>query len=312
MFQTKSIYRNLGMEAAYLVLVSARPRQWVKNLLVYFAFLFTINVEWSLDAPGEALALLGQSTLAFLLLCAVSGAVYLVNDWADRERDRLHPRKRHRPIAAGRLKPGVALAAAGLLGVGGVGASFLLAPGFGAVMLLYLLMMLGYSFLFKHLVIVDVLLLGAGFVLRAAAGAAVISAPISPWLYVVTGLGALFLGFGKRRSELVNAHENSVNQRGILQEYTPELLDHLISVVAPSALLAYMLYTFTAANLPANNSMMLTIPFVAYGLFRYLYLIHRRGVGERPEDALLTDLPLLVTLALWLFTASGVLFLFRE
>ena len=309
--QAKSLSRTLGVEAAYLVLVSARPRQWTKNLLVYFPFIFTVNLQWTPEALAEALGLLGRCTLAFLLLCVVSGATYLVNDYLDRHQDRVHPRKQNRPIAAGRLKPPVALTAAVFLSAGGVALSFLLAPAFGGVVLLYLVLMLGYSLLLKHLVILDVLTIGAGFVLRAVAGAVVISAPISPWLYVVTALGALFIGFGKRRTELISAGDGgAASQRGILQEYSPALLDHLIGIVAPSALLAYMLYTFTADNLPTNNAMMLTIPFVAYGLFRYLYLIHRTPLGERPEDALL-DPPLLVTVVLWLATALTILFLFR-
>ncbi len=293
-----------------MVLVSGRPRQWVKNLLVYFPFAFTVNLRWSLEEPAEALALLGRCTLAFLLLCAISSAVYLVNDVADREQDRAHPRKRRRPIASGRLSPPMALGSAALLAVGGVGLSFMLDLAFGGVVGLYLALMLAYSFVLKHVVLIDVLTVGTGFVLRAVAGAVVIAAPISPWLYVVTALGALFLGFGKRRSELVNAGPGAVAQRAIMQHYTPALLDQLISIVVPCTLLAYMLYTFTARNLPANNGMMLTIPFVVYGLFRYLYLLHQTPLGERPEDALL-DPPLLITVALWLGTASAVLLLFR-
>ena len=292
------------------MLASARPRQWVKNLLVYFPFAFTVNLRWSPQAPSEALALLGRCTLAFLLLCAVSSAVYLVNDLEDREQDRAHPQKRRRPIASGQLSPPMALGAAALLAVGGVGLSLLLDPAFGGVVALYLALMLAYSFVLKKVVLMDVLTVGTGFVLRAVAGAVVITAPVSPWLYVVTALGALFLGFGKRRSELQNAGPGAVAQRAAMQHYTPALLDQLIGIVVPCTLLAYMLYTFTARNLPANNAMMLTIPFVVYGLFRYLYLLHRTPLGERPEDALL-DPPLLITVALWLGTASAVLLLFR-
>ena len=306
----KSVARPLGLETAVLLLVSARPRQWIKNLLVYFPFAFTINLTWYPSDPSQALALLGRCTLAFLLLCAVSSAIYLANDYVDRDQDRAHPRKRHRPIASGRLQPSVALAAASVLASVGVGLSFLLTPVFGGVVALYLALMLVYSLLLKHVVLIDVLTLGAGFVLRAVAGAVVIAAPVSPWLYVVTALGALFLGFGKRRSELTNSSGQAATQRPSLEHYTPALLDQLIGIVAPCALLAYMLYTFTGKNLPENNAMMLTIPFVAYGLFRYLYLIHRTPLGERPEDALL-DPPLLITVVLWLATALAVLFFFR-
>lgn len=309
--QTDNSSRLVGLRTTYQALLSTRPRQWSKNLLVYFPFIFTIKLEWTPEALSEALFLFGRCTMAFLLLCMISGAMYLVNDYVDRHRDREHPFKQYRPIASGRLKPRNALIIALLLGAAGLGLSFRLTPGFGAVTGLYLVLMLGYSLLLKNIVIVDVFVLGAGFVLRAIGGAVVMSVPISPWLYVVTALGSLFIGFGKRRAEIISAGDNdATNQRGTLHEYTTELLDQLIGIVAPCTLLAYMLYTFTAENLPQNNSMMLTIPFVAYALFRYLYLIHRTSLGERPEDAVL-DFPLVTAVFLWLASALAILFLFR-
>lgn len=309
--QTDNSSKLLGLGTVYLVLISTRPRQWSKNLLVYFPFIFTIKLEWTPEALSEAVGLLGQCTMAFLLLCMISGAMYLVNDYVDRYRDREHPFKQYRPIASGRLQPAKALIVAILLAAVGLVLSCLLTPGFGAVMGFYLVLMLGYSLLLKNIVIVDVLVLGAGFLLRAIGGAVVMSVPISPWLYVVTALGSLFIGFGKRRAEIISTGNNdATKQRGTLQEYTTDLLDQLIGIVAPCTLLAYMLYTFTAENLPQNNSMMLTIPFVAYALFRYLYLIHRTSLAERPEDAVL-DFPLLTSVFLWLASALAILFLFR-
>lgn len=316
--------RTLG----HLVLAT-RPKQWTKNLIVYFAFLFTINQRWGPERWGESLGLLGLATASFALFCLLSGAVYLINDVVDVERDRRHPRKRHRPIAAGRVPLAAAAFAAAALTSASLALGFLLSPWFGAVALVYFLFTLAYSLRLKNEVLLDVLFLSAGYVLRAVAGAVVISVPISPWLYVVTSLGALLIGFGKRRNELVLGSAEGVaqeapdrdatpgepnasfQQREALREYSVRLLDQLIAVVAPSTLMAYILYTFTAPNLPSNHAMMLTIPLVLYGLFRYLYLIYHRNLGENPEDILFTDRPLVATVLLWLVAAASVLLAFR-
>ena len=291
------------------LMVAARPKQWAKNVIIYFAFFFTINQRWEPGQLGEILDLLGLTTAAFLLFCALSGATYLLNDVADAPLDRNHPRKRHRPIAAGRLSPQVATTAAGALAVGGLVLSFLLHPWFGVVALAYVLLTGTYSFALKRLAIIDVLALSGGYLLRAVAGAVVIEVPISPWLYVVTGLGALLIGFGKRRNELVLAGANgpAAQQREVLQEYSVRLLDQLIAMVAPAILIAYILYTFTAEGLPEDHTMMFTIPFVLYGLFRYLYLMYHRNLGESPDEVLLTDAPLIATVILWLITAISIL-----
>ena len=291
------------------LMVAARPKQWAKNVIIYFAFFFTINQRWEPGQLGEILDLLGLTTAAFLLFCALSGATYLLNDVADAPLDCNHPRKRHRPIAAGRLSPQVATTAAGALAVGGLVLSFLLHPWFGVVALAYVLLTGTYSFALKRLAIIDVLALSGGYLLRAVAGAVVIEVPISPWLYVVTGLGALLIGFGKRRNELVLAGANgpAAQQREVLQEYSVRLLDQLIAMVAPATLIAYILYTFTAEGLPEDHTMMFTIPFVLYGLFRYLYLMYHRNLGESPDEVLLTDAPLIATVILWLITAISIL-----
>ena len=293
------------------LVLATRPKQWTKNLLIFFALFFTAGTEWSLDAPGAALTLFGKATLAFVLFSVLSGAVYLVNDILDIERDRQHPRKRFRPIAAGRLPIAAAWAGAAVLSVLGLSLSFVLEPLFGWVALAYVATMAAYSVALKRLVLLDVLAISGGFVLRAVAGAAVLQVPVSPWLYTCTGLGALLIALAKRRSELALAGDNAGRQRDTLEWYTTSLLDRFIAVAAISTLAAYTLYAFTAPNLPDNRAMMLTIPFVVYGLFRYVYLVHARNLGESPEDILITDVPLILSMALWLATAATILTLFR-
>ncbi len=276
---------------AVALLVSMRPKQWTKNGLLLLGVIFSR----SLTEP-DLLLRVGLSVVDF---CLLASATYLLNDLADLEKDRQHPIKRKRPIASGRVSPPVAAALAAVLLV----ASLLLAAGlstsFLLVTLLYMALGFSYSLRLKHIVIIDVLAVAAGFVLRAAAGAIVIDVPISPWLYVCTILGALFLAFSKRRHELVLLEGSAANHRRILQEYTIPLLDQMISVVTSATVIAYSLYTFSAEYLPRNHSMMLTIPFLLYGIFRYLYLIHMKGIGGSPEEVLLTDRPLQATIAGW-------------
>ena len=295
------------------LVAATRPKQWTKNLIIYFAFFFTINQQWDLSQIGKTLDLLELTTAAFLLFCTLSGAAYLLNDIADRPLDRNHPRKRHRPIAAGKLSPQVASTVGGALTVGGLAFSFLLNPWFGAVALAYVLLTGAYSLMLKRLPIIDVLTLSGGYLLRAVAGAVVIEVPISPWLYVVTGLGALLIGLGKRRSEIVLAGPDgtAAQRREVLLEYSVGLLDQFIATVAPAILISYILYTFIAEGLPENHTMMLTIPFVLYGLFRYLYLLYHRNLGESPDEVLLTDAPLIATVTLWLITAISILSIAR-
>ncbi len=293
------------------LVVAARPKQWTKNLIIFFALIFTIDDAWRVGDTDKALSLVGQTGLAFLVFSMLSAAVYLVNDIFDLEADRAHPSKRLRPIASGQLPVQLAWSGAAALTLAGVTVSFLLVPEFGWVALAYLALMAVYSVLLKRIVLLDVFAISAGFVLRAVAGAAVLQVPISPWLYTCTGLGALLIALAKRRSELVASRGLAQRQRETLAVYTVPLLDQFIAIVATSTLLAYTLYTFTAPNLPENHAMMLTIPFVVYGLFRYLFLVHSENLGEAPEEVLITDIPLIVTIMLWLATASTVLVLFR-
>lgn len=297
---------------AKALIVSMRPRQWYKNLIIYLAFFFTIDEAWSLNADAPAaLSTFGVTTLAFLIFSALTGAVYIVNDVLDAESDRRHLRKRNRPIASGRLSVPMAWGAAGVLTVIGLGAALVLEPAFGAISALYMVANLAYSLALKHIVLVDVFVISGGMVLRAVAGAAIMEVPISPWLYLCTALAALLLALIKRRSQLATAGEDAASQRPSLSRYTVEALDRLIVITATASLIAYSLYTFTAPNLPDNDAMMLTIPFVAFGLFRYIILSGSADAGENPEDLLMGDVPLIATIALWLACAAVILAVFR-
>jgi 4-hydroxybenzoate polyprenyltransferase len=243
---------------------------------------------------------------AFAIFCALSGAIYLFNDVTDREADKNHPLKRERPIASGQLATTTAVAAGVILGICGVGAAFLIGIRFALVAATYLGAMLLYSLALKHVVIVDVLMIAAGFVLRAVGGAVAVNVPIGQWLLVCTTLLALFLALSKRRHELVVLADGATDHRRILEEYSPYLLDQMIGVVTASTLIAYIVYATspdTAARL-GTAKLGLTIPFVLYGIFRYLYLVHQKRGGGSPSAMLLTDKPLLSCVALW---AAGVI-----
>jgi 4-hydroxybenzoate polyprenyltransferase len=292
--------RRLVAGVPQALLRSLRPRQWTKNLLVFAALTFDLK----LDHPGRFLITVG----AFFVLCLASGAVYLVNDLLDRESDRLHPAKRHRPIASGALPVRIAVGAAVASIVGAPLAAWFLRPDFALIIVCYIVLMLAYSLWLKHLVIVDVFAISAGFVLRAAGGAVVLAVPISPWLYVCTVLLALFLGFGKRRNEIRMLESAAGLHRRNLEEYTVALLDQLILLTAAASVMSYSLYTFTAEGLPDNHAMMLTIPFVLYGIFRYLLLVYVRDEGGAPEQLLLADRPLLASVVLWSGAVVAVLY----
>ncbi|MBI4011280.1 MAG: decaprenyl-phosphate phosphoribosyltransferase [Candidatus Rokubacteria bacterium] len=286
------------------LLASLRPAQWTKNLLVFAGLIFSQGFLQP--------ALVGRVALAFLVFCALSGSMYLVNDVLDAERDRSHPQKRHRPVASGRLRPGVAMATGVGLLVLACAAAFALSLRFGIVALSYAALLTAYSAGLKHVVIVDALIIAAGFVLRALAGVVVIDAEFSHWLLLCTILLALFLTFGKRRHEILLLEGGAANHRPILEEYSPQFLDQMIAVVTASTLMAYALYTIspeTAAKL-GTTRLPLTIPFVLYGIFRYLYLLYRHDLGGNPSEHLLTDRALLLDVALW--AAAVVVLLYRR
>lgn len=268
---------------------SMRPRQWPKNAFVFVALLF--------DHKFFDPASVWPTVVAFVLLCLMSGAVYLMNDLADIESDRAHPTKRERPLPSGRLNPRVAAVAAVALAAVSLVAGYFLSRELAVILLLYLLSQIAYTFRLKHVVLIDVLTIAAGFVLRIAAGVAVIDVErFSPWLYIFGGFLALFMALGKRRHELVLLGGEAANHRAILDDYNLDLIDRLQSIVTTSAVVSYSLYTFLAEGLPDNHAMMLTIPFVLYGIFRYLYLIHIRNEGGAPEEILLRDRPFQVNL----------------
>lgn len=301
-----------AISVAKALLISARPWQWYKNLVIYLAFFFTINEAWMPGGDARAaLTLFVEITLAFAAFSVLTSAVYLVNDVLDAERDRLHPQKRNRPVASGRLPVSVAWTAAALAAIVGLGGSFALDPLFGVVSCAYALANAAYSLLLKHIVLVDVFVISSGMVLRAVAGAVIMQAPISPWLYLCTALVALLLALVKRRTQLASAGENAARQRATLSRYTAASLDQLIVITATASLIAYSLYTFTAPNLPANNAMMITIPFVAFGLFRYILLAATSEHGENPERLLIGDRALMLALLLWIASAVAVLAMFR-
>jgi 4-hydroxybenzoate polyprenyltransferase len=288
------------------LLAAMRPKQWIKNLLLFAGMGFSVNQAWRLG-DDRMWDLLARATAAFGLFCATASAIYLINDVLDVAKDRGHPVKRHRPVASGRLAPATAVGVAMVLMPVAVALGFLLAWQFGAVLAGYAAMQLLYVLLLKHVVLVDVFVIALGFVGRAVAGALVVGVAISPWLYIVTLLGALFLGLCKRRHELVLLAEDAGSHRKNLDDYSEGLLDSLISIAASATVMAYSLYTFSSERLPRNHLMMLTVPFVIFGLFRYLYLAHRRGGGGSPEELLLRDRPLAITILLWILTAGLIL-----
>jgi 4-hydroxybenzoate polyprenyltransferase len=293
------------------LLVAMRPKQWLKNGLVFLALIFSIDEAWRPTDVTSWAPLVGQALIAFFAFTAVASAEYLVNDLRDIDSDRLHPRKRRRPLAAGTLSVRTATIAAIVLFMAGGAAGLTLGLSFSAVLLIYALQSLAYSIWLKHIVIIDVLVNAIGFVLRAIGGALAIDVPVSPWLYSVTLLGALFVAIYKRRNELMLLQAGATDHRPILAEYTTHLLDQMASVVTASTVIAYSLYTFTAPNLPDNHAMMATVPFVLYGVFRYMYLVHRREEGGSPEEVIIRDKPMVIDLALWLLTSAAILMVFR-
>jgi 4-hydroxybenzoate polyprenyltransferase len=284
------------------LLKTMRPRQWAKNVFVFVALFFDGKLT-----DSESIL---RTLAAFVLLCLMSSAVYIMNDLVDIENDRRHPTKKNRPIPSGQLSPLAAATAAVILAAGSLIAGFLLSTGLGWILLLYLLIQISYTFWLKHVVLVDVLVVASGFILRIAAGVVIIEVErFSPWLYVFGGFLALFMVLGKRRHELVLLGDEAENHRQILREYNLDLVDRLLGLVTTGAVIAYTLYTFLAEGLPENHLMMLTIPFVLYAVFRYLYLIHVRHEGGAPEDIFLRDRAMQLSMILWTVLVFVVLYI---
>jgi len=274
------------------LLKTMRPRQWTKNVFIFAALVFDKQL---LHADSFLRTLVG-----FGLFCLISSSVYIFNDLADVEADRQHPEKKNRPIASGKLPVSAAWISGIALVLITLGAAFFLTPGFEAVLVMYFIINMAYSKWLKHIPIVDVLIISAGFVLRVHAGVTLIQVErFSPWLYVVMTLLSLFLGFGKRRAELALLAHGAGSHRKVLDGYTLPLLDQYIMIVSGTTIVAYSLYTFSAPNVPENHSMMLTIPFMVYAIFRYLYLIEVKHAGGAPEEILLSDRPFQIAMFLW-------------
>ena len=283
------------------LLVSMRPEQWTKNLIVFAALIFGRRL---MDP-----AAVGISLAAFLIFCALSGVVYLINDVSDRDADRQHPLKAQRPIASGVVTPRAAVMAAVVITGVALTAAWRVGPGFALIAAAYVALFALYSRVLKHIVIVDVLTIAIGFVFRAAAGAVAIAVPISHWLLVCTILGALFLALCKRRHELTLLAQAAPGHRPILEEYSPYLLDQMIGVVTASTLVAYMIYCTSPETIEkfGTDQLVLTVPFPIYGIFRYLYLVHQRGSGS-PSEVLLTDRPIVICIALWGLSVIAIIY----
>jgi len=284
------------------ILKSLRPNQWTKNLFVFAPLIFSQNI---FNAPY-----LFKTILAFAIFCLLSGAVYIWNDLRDIEADKLHPIKSQRPLASGRLSKTSALVSFVSISLVGLGCALLLNMTFFILALAYVLLQVIYSAWLKHVVILDVLLIAAGFLLRVSAGGVVILVDISEWLLICTFLLALFIALSKRRHELVFLEEDASHHRPILQEYSPYLLDQMISVVTASTVVAYCLYTISEKTVAkfGSSRLIYTVPFVLYGIFRYLYLIHKKGEGGSPESLILKDKPFLAGILLWIASAVFILY----
>lgn len=291
------------LSTLYNILISIRPQQWTKNLLIFAPLLFSKQ----LFVYRETL----HTVFAFAVFCLISGSVYLLNDLFDLENDKRHPLKCRRPLASGALSPRTArLACAVLLCVCALAGFYLLNTAFLITAAAYLVLQFLYSTVLKHVVIIDVFCIAAGFVIRVIAGAEAIGVSFSTWLLFCTLLLALFLALSKRRHELLLLEEGAVHHRKILYEYSSELLDHMIAIVTPCTLIAYMLYTIADDTVGkfGTDGLKYTVPFVLYGIFRYLYLIHRRNQGGSPEKVLLNDLPILACVICYALTCALVIY----
>jgi 4-hydroxybenzoate polyprenyltransferase len=281
-----------------------RPHQWIpKNIIVFAALVLSESgFSFSVESILRAVA-------AFVIFSLISSCAYILNDLLDIEKDRAHPKKKERPLPSGQLAPTTAWAAMVVFLLVSLVSAFMLSPLFALIIALYFINNIIYSTTIKNVVILDVFSISAGFVLRAMGGAVAVGVPISPWLYILTALLALFLGISKRRHELHLLKQGSGAFRKVLDEYSEQMLEEMLNVVTASTVIAYSIYTFTAESLPSNHAMMLTIPFVVYGIFRYLYLVHS-GQDAPPDEMLLKDRPLIATVILWGISVMLILYTF--
>jgi len=294
-------HMNAGMATLRLLITAARPQEWVKNVFLFSALLFSKNVLHP--------TLLLQTVLAFGLYCLSAGGVYFINDILDRDEDKYHPQKSTRPIASGALPVALAASVALCMFVAAISGALFLSLPFGLITASYIVLNLAYSKWLKHVVILDVFAIASGFVLRVVAGAVVIDVTISDWLLICTLLLALFLGFSKRRYELVTLEKDAGRHRPVLTEYNPLFLDMMIGIVTASTVMGYTLYTISAETVQkfGTDRLVLTVPFALYGIFRYLYLVYHQHSGGNPAHALLTDGPLLINVILWVITSGLII-----
>ncbi|MFN3533669.1 MAG: decaprenyl-phosphate phosphoribosyltransferase [Candidatus Brocadia sp.] len=292
---------NFGRVTKY-VLLSMRPEQWIKNLFVFTALLFSKNL-FNSSKCIEAL-------IGFVIFCMITGGIYLVNDLVDLEKDKLHPVKSQRPLASGKLKTNTAVVIIFLICCVGLFLAFYMDFFFGIIVLAYFLLNIGYSLFLKSIVIIDVISIAAGFVLRVLGGAVIISVTASQWLILCTILLALFLGFSKRRHELVLLEDCASNHRKVLEHYSPYFLDQMIAVVSASTVICYALYTMSKDTVEklGTSKLIYTIPFVLYGIFRYLYLVHQKEKGGSPAEVMFTDKPLIINVILWAISVIAFIY----
>ncbi len=305
----KSVGQSVWASRPGALLEALRPQQWIKNGLVFLPFMFAIRQAWSLDDLDPVPGLIGDLLVVFAAFCALSGAVYLFNDVADREVDRQHPIKRGRPIASGKVGGPTAVTAMLILTAAGLAGNFLVTPVLGGVSLLYIAINVSYSLGVKRVVLVDVFTVAAGYVIRAVAGAIAIDVTPSPWLYATAAAAALFIVLGRRYAEVRLAGDAAVGQRSVLSKYAGPLIGQLLAISATAAWLSYTLYTVEADNLPQNNTMLLSVPLVTFGLFRYLYLLNTKDEAESPEQLIVRDLPLVFSIIGWVTVVVLVLVL---
>jgi 4-hydroxybenzoate polyprenyltransferase len=284
------------------LIISLRPRQWIKNFFVFVPLIYS-KYLFDVDRFVKCLE-------AFIIFCLISGAVYLINDIGDRDQDKIHPEKCKRPIARGDLKVGTAAKSSAVLVAAGLTAAFSMDFRIGIIVLGYFVLNLSYSFYLKQIVILDVMAIAAGFLLRVLGGAFAISVQPTDWLLICGALLALFLGFGKRRNELVRLEDGGNSHRKVLQHYSPYYLDQMIAVVTASTVMSYILYTISYETVQrfGSTKLLLTSPFVCYGIFRYLYLIHKKGQGGDPANSFMSDVSLIVNVVLWAFSAAILIY----
>ena len=279
-----------------------RPEQWIKNFFVFTALLFSKNL---LNLSKDIDALVG-----FIIFCMITGCSYIINDLVDLEKDKLHPTKSQRPIASGRLNKTTAIKITTIICLVSLSFAFYINSFFGIIVLTYFLLNIGYSIYLKNIVIIDVVTIASGFVLRVLGGAVIISVTSSQWLVLCTILLSLFLGFSKRRHELVLLEDNATGHRKVLEHYSPYFLDQMISVVTASTLICYALYTMSKDTIEklGTSKLIYTIPFVLYGIFRYLYLVHQKEKGGSPTEVVFTDKPMIINISLWVI--ASVMFIY--